>query len=343
MVLLVVSSCASSVLMQERQDRSSRGGTRAPMSSSGSPVGPDAEIGEGDGDEAAEGDDEAAGDDGEQTDAPSDPWQRARAAAEAQLAELAAGDPQRTSPEVAGTPLGLGAQLETAERTLRDDDAGHAMWAAAGHLQHATVRKLIRTPEWELKVRAAMSESLVGFLDLHLEAGRALADMHPTPDYTPGEWPDPPPWRIVPPAPMEELRAYYEKSAARVGIHWSYLAAINLIETKMGRIDGVSVAGAMGPMQFMPGTWDWVGAGDVHDDHDAIMAAGRLLAENGAPGDMDRALLGYNNDVRYVRAVKRYADAMQIEPRQLRGYYYWQVYIPGPEGSRLLPIGFDGR
>ncbi len=33
---------------------------------------------------------------------------------------------------------------------------------------------------------------------------------------------------------------------------WYYLAAINLIETRMGRIDGLSTAGAQGPMQFLP-------------------------------------------------------------------------------------------
>lgn len=286
---------------------------------------------------------EGAADAGDGQGAEADPWQQALAHAQHEIASLARDDPQRTKPDVADDPVGLAAQLELAERTLRNDEIGPPGWAAAGHLQQRAIRKLVERPEWDDRVRHWMSDELVGFVDLHVAAGRDLVDMHPTPDYGPGEWPAPPPWRIVEPAPMDELKSYYEKSAEAVGIHWSYLAAINLIETRMGRIDGVSWAGAQGPMQFMPGTWDWVGAGNVHSDHDAIMAAGRLLAENGAPGDMPRAIFGYNNDVRYARAVQRYAEAMQAEPRALRGYYYWQVYTPGPDGARLLPIGFDGR
>lgn len=271
------------------------------------------------------------------------PGEEARQRALQQLYDLAAGQPQRTRPTPADDPVGLGAQLEIAARALRNDDAGPEVWAAAGHLQQVAIRRLVHRPQWDDPVREAVADHLVGFVNYNLAAGRQLANMHPTPDYTPGEWPPPPPWRIVDPAPRAELRGLYEKSAAAVDIHWAYLAAINLIETRMGRIDGVSSAGAQGPMQFIPTTWDWVGAGNVHSDHDAIMAAGRLLEVNGAPGDMRRALLGYNNDIRYVRAVQHYAAAMKAEPDLLRGYYYWQVYIPGPDGPRLLPIGFDGR
>lgn len=334
-ILLVVSSCGPSLWTTGQEDeaapKSAREATETLVEvvngARGVPASRPAEPAEGGGDEEAE----------------PDPWQQELTSAQQQLAELAAEGPQRTKPDPADNPVGLAAQLELAERTLRNDDAGPTGWAAAGHLQQIAVRRLVHRPEWDERVRAAMSDELVGFLDLHLAAGRDLADMHPTPDYGPGEWPDPPPWRIVEPAPMEELLGYYKKSADAVNIHWAYLAAINLIETHMGRIDGVSSAGAVGPMQFMPGTWDWVGAGNVHSDHDAIMAAGRLLAENGAPGDMPSAIFAYNNDVRYARAVRRYAQAMKAEPRQLRGYYYWQVYTPGPDGARLLPIGFDGR
>ncbi|PSO54751.1 MAG: lytic transglycosylase [Actinobacteria bacterium QS_5_72_10] len=272
-----------------------------------------------------------------------DAYQQARWRARQQVEELAQQQPQRTQPAVADDPTGLAAQLETAQRVLRDDAAGPAVWAAAGHLQQVAIRRLVDRPEWQQPVRAAIADELVGFIDHDLAAGRALARMHPTPDFAPGEWPPPPPWHIVEPAPLGELRDAYEASAAQAGIHWSYLAAINLIETKMGRIHGVSSAGARGPMQFLPSTWELVGAGSIHDERDAIMAAGRLLAQNGAPGDMDAALMAYNPDTRYVTAVQQYAAAIRAEPDTLRGYYYWQVYIPGPDGPRLLPIGFDGR
>ena len=51
---------------------------------------------------------------------------------------------------------------------------------------------------------------------------------------------------------------------------WEVLAAIMLVETRMGRIHSRSSAGAQGPMQFLPATWEAYGlGGDVHDAHDA--------------------------------------------------------------------------
>lgn len=272
-----------------------------------------------------------------------DPWAQALAGARQQLTELAANDPQRTAPEAAEDPLNLAAQLQAAEELLREDGAEASDWAAAGHLQQVAVRRWVGRRSWDDEIMARLSGPAAEAAQQHLRAGRVLADMHPTPDLPPEDWPDPPAWRVVDAAPLHELRGYYEEAQAAYGPHWSYLAAINLIETRMGRIDGVSSAGALGPMQFMPGTWEMVGSGNVHDNRDAILAAARLLVRNGAPGDMDRAIWHYNNDRRYVAAVKSYAAAMQADPAALRGYYYWQTYVPAPHGQwRLLPIGFDG-
>jgi membrane-bound lytic murein transglycosylase B len=59
----------------------------------------------------------------------------------------------------------------------------------------------------------------------------------------------------------------------------------------MGRIRGVSSAGAQGPMQFLPTTWDiYGGGGDINDPCDAIRAAARLLRANSAPDDMAGAV-----------------------------------------------------
>ncbi len=88
------------------------------------------------------------------------------------------------------------------------------------------------------------------------------------------------------------------------GIEWEYLAAINLVETRMGRINGVSTAGAVGPMQFLPSTWAECCEGDPTIAADAIMGAGQYLLDRGGPLDMDRAILGYNNSKNYVTAVQ---------------------------------------
>src|SRR5438270_10948820 len=57
-----------------------------------------------------------------------------------------------------------------------------------------------------------------------------------------------PDWKIVQPAPVEDLLRYYKEAEAQFGVPWQYLAAIHLVETRMGRIRGLSTAGAQGPM-----------------------------------------------------------------------------------------------
>lgn len=109
----------------------------------------------------------------------------------------------------------------------------------------------------------------------------------------------------------------------------------------MGRIRGTSVAGAQGPMQFLPSTWSrYGGGGDIDSNRDSILAAARMLAANGAPGDMAAALFRYNPSRHYVVAITAYASVMRAEERAYRGYYHWQVYYRMPDGDRLLPVGY---
>ncbi len=146
------------------------------------------------------------------------------------------------------------------------------------------------------------------------------------------------------PAPLEQLLAYYKESEARFGVPWYYLAAINLVETRMGRIRGDSYAGAQGPMQFMPATWNAYGdGGDINDTHDAIMGAGRYLKASGAPAKMAQAIWHYNHDEDYVDAVTKYALVMRDDPSAFRGFYGWQVYFINATGVHLLPVGYPAR
>ncbi len=151
-----------------------------------------------------------------------------------------------------------------------------------------------------------------------------------------------PAWRIVRPAPARTLLAAYRAAEKRFGVDWNYLAAINLVETGMGRIRGTSVAGAQGPMQFIPSTWEIYGRGDINEPRDAILAAGRFLADQGftRPGGVAGALYRYNNSTAYVRGVTLLAERMERNPRAFHGYYHWQIYYLTIRGSILLPEGY---
>jgi hypothetical protein len=149
-----------------------------------------------------------------------------------------------------------------------------------------------------------------------------------------------PRWQIVPPANLAALRADYQAAQAATGVGWSYLAAINFVETDFGRIAGLSSAGAEGPMQFLPATWAVYGHGDVRLARNAIFAAARFLAGHGAPGHVSSAVYAYNPSWRYVDAVQRYAARLRADPDALPGYYHREVGYRLTRGWVLLPPGY---
>ena len=105
----------------------------------------------------------------------------------------------------------------------------------------------------------------------------------------------------------------------------SILAGINRVESDFGQSNlsgvhsGANYAGAVGPMQFEPGTWARYqvhGPGgasppDVYDEIDAVYAAANYLRNSGAPADWPAAIFSYNHAGWYVREIL--ADA--------QGYY----------------------
>jgi membrane-bound lytic murein transglycosylase B len=130
--------------------------------------------------------------------------------------------------------------------------------------------------------------------------------------------------KVGKPLPLAELVGLYEKAERRYDVAAEYLAAINLVETKFGRVKSNSTSGARGPMQFIPSTWRIYGnGGDVRDPADAIPAAARLLRDHGAPGNYRRALYHYNPSRLYVDAVSRYAKEIAKDPDAIHFLYCW--------------------
>jgi soluble lytic murein transglycosylase-like protein len=242
--------------------------------------------------------------------------------------------PRPDPPVAASDPEALALQIVAAERAIRDRTVIGAELAWFGHLQQLTYRRLAARPELRDPVLALVPADIRTAATANADATADLRSMTvPRTDL-------PTAWRIVEPAPLDDLARYYREAETEFGVPWSYLAAIHLVETRMGRIRGTSVAGAQGPMQFMPATWARYGEGDVNSDRDSIRAAARYLRANGAPGDMANALFRYNQSQRYVRAVTAYAEVMRADPDAYRGYYGWQVYYITTSGDVLLPVGY---
>jgi hypothetical protein len=139
------------------------------------------------------------------------------------------------------------------------------------------------------------------------------------------------------PEPADELLGYFRAAEERFGVGWEYLAAVMLIETRMGRIASSSSAGAQGPMQFLPSTWAAYGlGGDIRVERDAVIGAANYLSASGAPGDYREALHHYNPVDAYVNAVTRYAKAMERDREAFYAYYNWQVFVRTTSGDVRL-------
>jgi membrane-bound lytic murein transglycosylase B len=240
-------------------------------------------------------------------------------------------------PKAATNPTSLADHLIVAERAIRDPATTADVLLAAGRLQQVAYRQLGVHPEWDAQVMAAMPAELAESVRLNTSSRREFRSMHRRLSDTL------PAWRIVAPEPAETLLAHYREAEAAFGVGWEYLAAINLVETGMGRIRGTSVAGAQGPMQFMPATWAAYGVGDVNSARDSILAAGRYLAANGfaSPGGIDGALFRYNNHPAYVRGVAALARVMELDPRAFYGYYHWEIFFLSALGDVRLPVGYE--
>jgi hypothetical protein len=138
--------------------------------------------------------------------------------------------------------------------------------------------------------------------------------------------PPPPPGGPVAP---HLLRSYFNAAARGTGVPVHYLLAVAAVESGFNPVAvgpflpqyaGTENERALGMMQFLPSTYrpyarfvDRVtgknlGMRGLWDPESAVWAAAFYLRDNGAPGNMSRALFRYNNADWYVRLVHGWAD-----------------------------------
>ncbi len=227
---------------------------------------------------------------------------------------------------------------ELADRLIEAETAIRAGGdiAERARVQQAAYRQLVVTPSWRDETYELLPSPLVEDARANVQAGAELRALTQAREELP-------PWRIVKPPSAAALLGYYQDAGRTSGIDWQYLAAIHLSETRMGRIRGTSIAGAKGPMQFLPSTWAAYGKGNIDDPRDAVAAAARYLKAHGAPANMPRALFAYNHSDHYVKAITLYAGVMRRDPRTYHAYHAWQVYYRTTAGDALLYEGWPTR
>jgi hypothetical protein len=247
----------------------------------------------------------------------------------AALGLVSCGNGSSTSAVAATTPEDLSAQLSANDVALREAiDA----WRGAGdpptepppeevvgpaQFLEEAARLLAAHPNLAKGTIALLPPALAREVRELTRAARSLRKLsHGTP---------PRKLKTAPPKPLADLVGFYGEARKRFGIGEHYLAAIHLVETKFGKVKSNSVAGAKGPMQFIPSTWRIYGmGGNIKDDHDAILAAANLLRDSGAPRSYSRALYSYNPSRLYVDAVQRYAKLIVRDPYALYFFYCWE-------------------
>jgi hypothetical protein len=226
-------------------------------------------------------------------------------------------------------------ELVRIEMAIRDPAATEAAIVALGADEQRHIGVLSSHPDWLAVLPATTPPPITAAIRAEVTGDSELSAV-PGPTATAI-----PRWRILTPQPAATLLSDYHAAEAATGVPWHVLAAIHLVESRMGRIRGPSSAGAQGPMQFLPSTWAEYGAGgDIWSDRDAIAAASRFLHNNGAPADLAGALFHYNPSSHYVRAILAYSSVMAADERVYDAFYGWKVYVGTTAGEFLLPEGY---
>jgi len=234
----------------------------------------------------------------------------AMARAQAELQTLKSQPPPATLADTIRQAMSLEAAAFAYREAVRQEELRVYELASYDTVESSVIRLL------PASVARPLDDAVAGLHSLYILAGidqYYLVNVHFTHPYGDAE-------------PLDSLRSYYAEAQRLYGVDPSYLAAINYIESNFGRVKSPSSAGALGPMQFEPGTWEEYGqGGNIYDAHDAILAAARLLVHNGAPNDMRNAIWHYNNSFDYVDSVDSFALAYRTDPHWLDRMYYWNT------------------
>ncbi len=263
------------------------------------------------------------------------PPAEAERAAPSERAPAEVAEPAPVELTVPPTVEGMVARLTELEHAIRDPEVPLERLPDLGHAHQRILRHLANDPVAAKAVVAALPPDVAESVQRLHDATSSMAHTVAKPRT------DLPAWKIVDPLPAEELLGYYRAAEAEHGVPWSVLAAINLNETRMGQLRGLSPVGAQGPMQFMPKTWEAYGEGDPNNDRDAIMAAGNYLKEMGWERDEARAIWHYNHSPAYVKGIQLCAEAMAEEPRMFYAMRGWKVYYRTVRGSIWLRTGYE--
>ncbi len=120
------------------------------------------------------------------------------------------------------------AALVAAQQAIADPATAEKELVRAARSQQLAYRELGTRPRWDDAVLAGVPRSLRADVRANVASRREFRSMHTTlADTLPA-------WRIVDPAPAEELLRHYRAGEAAYGVGWEYLAAINLVETGDG-------------------------------------------------------------------------------------------------------------
>lgn len=230
-------------------------------------------------------------------------------------------------------PALLAARIDSAQAVIDRPSASAESLQQAGGAQQLALSELVDQPSLRRPVLARLSPPARSSALAAVRAADALARIVPAERRLPR-------WRIGQPPTPRVLLGYFKTAGAAYRIPWQYLAAIELVETRMGRIHGLSPAGAKGPMQFEPATWAEYGKGSIDNQRSAIMAAARFLAANAGRLKIGDAVFHYNPSDSYVTAVESYAHEMRENERAFYGYYFWQVFYRTVKGTYVLPVGY---